>query len=243
MARKVFIGDKDFPSQKACLNHFKMILHLYEDGDIITRSDHSEDLRNLLYQYDQTRTAFGLPAKISGRVHRFERRLNKSLGWSTSGFWVVCEDGSEKDFSYIAAVKNKIDPDDQVFYRAARAAVALPIILAKKRAFNERAVDGKIVCEVTSEKITIDQAHIDHADPPFRTIVASYRASKGWQDEIPKSVISSTDETAFTDETVVSEFQEFHKNLATLRIISAKANLSLSHYARAPKIMHPVKID
>jgi hypothetical protein len=38
------------------------------------------------------------PTKGAGQIAHFERRLNTETGWSTSGFWIVRQDGTESDF-------------------------------------------------------------------------------------------------------------------------------------------------
>ena len=105
MAKPVVIGARSFRTQSSALEHFKSLLHRYQDGQCVTDQDDHVDLVALIERYDPALDAVGEPTKGAGQIARFERRLNTGTGWSSSGFWVVRQDGSATDFSYIDAVK------------------------------------------------------------------------------------------------------------------------------------------
>lgn len=139
-------------------------------------ADHT-DLVALIDRYDPVLEAVGEPTKGAGQIAHFERRLNTGTGWSTSGFWIVRQDGTETDFSYIDAVKGKPKGRSQDFYNACRQAVALDLILAKKQAFAEYGDDqSRVECELTGKMVTIEEAHLDHAWPYFSHMVSGFRA-------------------------------------------------------------------
>lgn len=107
MAKPVVIGSRSFRTQSSALDHYKALLHRYQDGQrIVDPADHT-DLVALVERFDPVLDAVGEPTKGAGQIAHFERRLNTGTGWSTSGFWVVRQDGTETDFSYIDAVKGK----------------------------------------------------------------------------------------------------------------------------------------
>lgn len=107
MAKSVTVGSRVFKTQSSALEHFKKILHSYQDNDRVIDGSHHTDLVDLIDRYDPILEAVGEPLKGNGQIAHFERRLNTGTGWSSSGFWVVRNDGSETDFSYIDAVKGK----------------------------------------------------------------------------------------------------------------------------------------
>jgi hypothetical protein len=72
----------------------------------------------LIERFDPVLDAVGEPTKGAGQIAHFERRLNTGTGWSTSGFWIVRQDSTETDFSYIDAVKGKPKGRSQDFYNA-----------------------------------------------------------------------------------------------------------------------------
>lgn len=104
MAKPVEIGPRSFRIQKSALDHYKALLHRYQDGDRISDPVDHANLVALIERYDPTLDQVGKPGKGCGQIGHFERRLNTGTSWSNSGFWVVRLDGSATDFSYIWAV-------------------------------------------------------------------------------------------------------------------------------------------
>ena len=182
MAKPVEIGPRSFRTQKSALDHYKALLHRYQDGDRISEPVDHADLVALIERYDPILDEVGEPAKGCGQIDHFERRLNTGTGWSNSGFWVVRQDGSATDFSYIWAVKGIPGDRSKEFYGACREAVALDLVLAKKQAFAEYGdAHGLVACELTGVMISIDDAHLDHAWPNFSHIVSGFRAARAGQ--------------------------------------------------------------
>lgn len=247
MAKPVVIGAHSFPTQLAGLNHFKAILHHYKDGDRISDPNHYSDLVALIERFDDVLRGVGEIAKGDGQVSRIEKRKNTGTGWSSSGFWIVRQDGTETDFSYIDAVKGKPKGASQDFYSACREAVALDLILAKKNAFALYGdSEGQVECELTGKKIAFDDAHLDHAWPYFSQIVCGFRAARGWSKEIPEGIVTPPRDRqtkcSFVDAAVANAFRDYHNSQAELRILSKQANLSKASAARKPKIARPVRI-
>lgn len=135
MAKPVAIGTRDFRTQSSTLEYFKALLHRYQDGQRVNNQDDHTDLVALIERYDLVLDAVGEPPKGASQIAFFERRLNSGTGWSTPCFWVIRQDGTTTDFSYIDAVKGKPKGLSQDFYNACRQAVALDLIQAKKEAF------------------------------------------------------------------------------------------------------------
>ncbi|MGC9128636.1 MAG: DCL family protein, partial [Acidithiobacillus sp.] len=192
MAKPVEIGSRSFRTQSSALEHYKAVLHRYQDGQRVSDQDDHADLMALIERYDPVLDAVGEPTKGDGQIAHFERRLNTGTGWSSSGFWVVRQDGTATDFSYIDAVKGKPKGRSQDFYGACRQAVALDLIQAKKQAFAQYGDDqGRVECELTGVMVTSDDAHLDHAWPNFSHLVSGFRAARGWSRDIPDGVVSA----------------------------------------------------
>lgn len=244
MAKPVQLSNgRAWPTQGAALAHFKAMLARYDDEQIVEdRVDH-EDLVALLERYDAVIVSG--PSKIGPGVDSFLRRQNRGETYSTPGFWVRRTNGSETDFSYIAAVKGIPKSGAQEFYDACRAAVAADLKAAKRKHFKTHGDElGRVPCDLTDKLITIDQAHIDHAYPTFGQLVLSFRAARGWQHEAPRSTLSlpadMQNATTFADPAVEDAFRDFHHAAAILRIVSRTENLAMSAGQRKPKIRRPV---
>lgn len=247
MAKPVEIGPLRFRAQKSALDYFKAMHHRYQDGDRISKPGDHADLVALIERYDRILDEVGEPMKGCGQIDHFERRLNTATGWSSSGFWVVRQDGSASDFSYIMAVKGLPGDRSKDFYGACRQAVALDLVRAKKQAFAKYGDDqGRVECELTGKMVTFDDAHLDHAWPSFSHIVSGFRAARGWSRVIPDGIVSAPADrqttAKFVDKAVAEAFRAFHHDQAVLRILSREANLKTASSARRPKVARPVRL-
>lgn len=247
MATPVVIGSRTFRTQGSALEHYKAMLHRYQDGQRIRDPDDHADLVALIERFDMVLEAVGEPAKGAGQIGHFERQLNIGTGWSTSGFWVVRQDGTATDFSYIDAVKGKPKGISQDFYNACRQAVSLDLILAKKQAFAQYGDDqGRVECELTRKMVTCEEAHLDHAWPYFSHLVSGFRAARGWSRDIPDDIVSAPADrqttATFLDGAVADAFRAFHHDQAVMRILSREANLKTANSARRPKVARPVRL-
>jgi hypothetical protein len=247
LAKPVVIGTHSFRTQSAALEYFKTLLHRYQDGQRIGDAADHADLVALIERYDPVLAAVGEPTKGDGQVAHFERRLNTGTGWSSSGFWVVRQDGTATDFSYIDAVKGKPKGISQDFYSACRHAVSLDLILAKKQAFEQYGdYQERVECELTGKMVTFEEAHLDHAWPYFSHLVSGFRAARGWSRDIPDGVVSAPADgqttATFLDAEVAEAFRAFHHDQAVMRILSREANLQTASSARRPKVARPVRL-
>jgi hypothetical protein len=236
---------REFPTQKAALEHFKQMLHRYGDGAVIDDAQDHEDLVALLERYDLAITDG--PPKTGPGIDHFERRLNTAEGWTTPGFWVVQTTGQATDFSFYTAVKGQPKSDAQQFTDACRTAVQPDMVAAKDRFFAEHGdAEGRVICELTQTPISRDEAHLDHAWPPFLQLVMGFRAARGWGHAVPDGVITAPDQaqvaSRFINPADTQAFIAYHHQIAQLRMVAKKANLSMAARQRRPKIQRPVRL-
>lgn len=227
---------KTWRSQMAAKAHFRTILHDYSDGAVITDADHHADLAALVARLDAV-----LPEaerKGAAGITRFERRLNFGPGYSTPGFWVVRPEGRATDFSYLTAVEGRPKSQGLELGDACRRAVAEDLANFARAQFGTRP-GATLTCAMTGTPITAAEAHVDHDDPAFGSIVLSFRQAQGWPDSVPPGVLTvgadAQTTTTFADAAVADAFRDFHNACARLRIVSAKANLARAAGQRKPK--------
>lgn len=244
MARPVSLSNgRCWRTQSAALDHFKSLLHRYIDGQRINDVTDHEDLAALLERYDAC--IVDGPSKIGCGIDHFERRANYVDGRHTAGFWVVRADGTETDFSYISAVKGQPKTVDDDFRDACRDAVASDLRAAIDEFFRQHAdAEGRVLCPLTNERITRNDAHLDHAYTGFTQIVAAYRAAKDWDVAIPPGIVSPPADAQlraeFVDAATREDFRRFHHKLAKIRVVKDKANLARAASQRVPKIAQRV---
>lgn len=181
--------------------------------------------------------------KIGVGVKRFYRGRTD---FPTDCFWLERIDGTATDFSYQTAIKAKGKSLYQEFAEACRAAVREELIDAKGEFFKKHGdKEGRVLCELTGEKISIYESHIDHAKPmTFEVLVRTFISAKGI--EIRRSMLTepadSQFQTSFVDDDLREEFRRFHKETVNLRIVKSKVNLSLGGQERIKKIKRPVML-
>lgn len=247
MAKSVTLSNgRRWTSQKAAEEHFRSIRDRHPLRTPIDDAQDHDDLVALLVRYD---AAHGEEeSKIGCGVDYFEVRMNYGTGGATKGFWVVRANGSETDFSFIWAVKGTPKPEHQEFADACRAAVMDDLHAAKRRFFSEHGdADCRVPCEISGRKVTIDEAHTDHAYPTFGALVVSFMASRLWHRAIPAGVLSRSQDgqttTTFLDPEIAQAFRAFHNAAATLRVIAKGENLRRAAGQRAPKIARPLRLE
>lgn len=224
MAKSIALSNgRIFKTKTAAKQHFRNMLARYCDGEHIQDVEDHNDLSALLERFDLL--VSDEPSKIGSGIKRFERRLNKGDGWSSSGFWVVRVDDTSTDFSYPQAVSGPPKSDAEEFSKACYNAVSRDLLGMKQRQFDHfSGPDGLIACDITGSLVAYSEAQLSHAHPPFGIIVKEFRKLKGWEDGVPLGTLTaSTDaqiSTRFVDEALAQEFLNFHHSRAVLRIIA-----------------------
>lgn len=244
MAQAVKLSNgKEWKSKTDAKQHFKSILHQYDNGDVINLSEDHEDLSSLVERLDML-VGEG-PSKIGAGIAHFERRLNSGDGWSSPGFWIFRTDTTETDFSYLKAIDGKPKPRSQEFYDACHNAVSRDLLKFKQHQFDHFSDDdGKIECDVTGMKVLFADASLNHADPLFGSIVNKFRETRGWTRLIPEDVLTvSADKqlsTHFSNPIDEDEFRQLHHSSAVLRIVAkVRPPKSLAAPVKRPLKLRP----
>lgn len=159
--------------------------------------------------------------KIGVGVHQFVIRPSTVNPWQRT-FWIVRQDGTETDFSYRKCITPPSPLQD--FKRACRTAVKPSVLAFKARVFEAGPI---VLCPITGDALTIDEAHVDHASPwTFDRIAMEFLG-----DRDPSVMVRPTEDgsciTEFSDSEIALEFCAFHDERACLRLVSRRANLSL----------------
>jgi hypothetical protein len=84
-----------------------------------------------------------------------------------------------------------------------------------------------MACPITGELVSRETCHIDHAPPwTFDAMVSEFAVGRGLLDEVEPTADGRTT-TRFRDGALSRAFAEFHRGLASLRVVSRKANLGV----------------
>ena len=211
------------------------MLGRYEDGCVVNDFEDHDDLLALLVRYDMCRLS--LQAKVGSGVERFERRLNRGEGFSSSGFWLVRSDGTETDFSYISAIKGEPKSLEQQYYDACRSAVNRDLLAKKEDQFVRFGdEEGCLICDISGARVTYENAQLRHAEPSFSVLVDEFRRERGWQwSEMYRYLTLPQDAqiaTTFRHKGDAEAFRVFHHGRAVLHIVGRQ---SLQGRPRSPE--------
>jgi Protein of unknown function (DUF3223) len=157
--------------------------------------------------------------------------------------WAVRPDKTRTPISKKACL-DKPSPLNE-FSRACRAAIAVDAIQAKNDAFGIKHVAPgmhewdltldplpTIICPATGCEITYDQAHAHHDDPwPFKKIVEAFLESRPDinRDDLCsyiQRVPGMDTKIQLKDQVLAADFYLFHKERASLVVVSGEANRS-----------------
>lgn len=238
MSKKIsiVIGDLVFRTQKEATKFFKDMLNKYQDNETVNNGDH-EILLNLIERHPEAEQ------KIGCGIKRFYRA---PTDMGTSCFWLEREDRTYTDFSYGSCVKARGKTLFQEFMEACRESVRDNLIATKNNYFSDNAdEEGKVECEITGEKITEEESHLDHMKPlTFQVIVATFIEANNII--VNRNMLTESHDgqfqTAFVDQDIKDKFRNYHHRVAVLRVVKKGINLKLGPSERIRKPKNPVLI-
>lgn len=232
----VVINGVEFKFQKDAVAYFKEMLERYRNGQTVVGHDH-EMLMSLLERHHEA------DKKIGCGVNRLYK---DKTDMPTSCFWIERKDGSRTDFSYRTAISAKGKSLDQEFLQACRNAVQDDLRRLKEHFFKENGDEnGKVKCDITGEPVTIYESHLDHKKPlTFQVLVETFIKANRIEIKTEMLLMSQDAQfqTTFVDLDLKEKFILYHHEIAQLRIIKAKHNLSLGGSERITKSRNPVII-
>ncbi|HLE05409.1 MAG TPA: DCL family protein [Anaerolineales bacterium] len=207
---KIIIGKRPFQTKQAAQQAVRAVLWRYQPGDIV-QNDDAAFLLDLLRLHPHAQQ------KLGAGVHSFQVEAQGR----SRGFWLTRLDGSRTDFSYRACLA---PPTREAQALAGlRWAVRPQVETFRESAFEKTAT---LTCPVSGETLAPGNSHVDH-DPPFRNLVDAFLQDIGR--ELGSLLVLPTLDgetiTELVEPDVIEAWQRFHAWHASLRIVSAKANL------------------
>lgn len=237
----ITIGSKTFGSKAKAIEFYQKILHSYSAKEPLSDVDFNNliDLFNYSLKENNAQTEETTikvesndDSSISSVDEADELIVDDIIVdyhptyRSTKCFYFVIDQHYEL-FSYRLSINGGLS-DLKLFSVACRNAVKERLRSFKKNQFKFRPVR----CAVSNEIVEWEKCQIDHKAPlTFSVIVKSFIVSK----KISLSDIEySCDDSIieFIDRKLALEFDEFHKEMAVLRLLSTKENTKRASAAR-----------
>lgn len=217
---KYIINEQNFKNLQEIRSYIHKIRDSYKNYSYLNTDDF-DFMRSLLDRHEHASKKIGCGVKA---IYIKNNKMFKQ----TREFWLVRTDGSETDFSYKVCLRNKTESMLTKFKTACRVAIENEIMEFKRSFFKNRKLIHR--CPFTKEVITLTNSHVDHAYPwTFNKIVMEF--IKIYRIDINNIEIRGILEDAVTQNSLSdklkNDFISFHNRLATLRVVSKKANLSI----------------
>lgn len=231
----VDLGFAEFGSKSAAKEHFRAMLNRYQAGQTVKAEDAAE-LECLLDSHPEAAD------KIGCGVAEFRVR---DAAYGTICFEVVRTDGSATDFSYASCIDGRASPLQEAL-RALRQEVQDDIMRAKRDYFAQHAdAEGRVLCPVSGVRITIEEAHADHASPlPFAVMAKLFLSARGIVPD--RSTVQPPADNQYVprlaDHTLADEWRKYHHQNAAIRVVAAPANRKAAAASKVRKSDRQLKL-
>lgn len=232
----VQIGDSfSFPSKKAAQEHIQGILRSHAPGQLINDPDDHAFLAALIQRHVDAAAKVG-PDVSHFTIERTPAHFPGAIGAGNSSKMFVLHriDGSRTDFSYKTCLSPETATRDRAI-KALRVAVEAQVADFRQQAIATAAAQGtELLCPCLGTPLLSGACHVDHQHPhTFKRLVDDWMGQEGLTsfDEVALTVCDM-DRCTMCNNDQRASWQQFHKQHARLRLLSARANMSLG--ARGP---------
>jgi hypothetical protein len=224
--KSVDLATRSFDTQTLAMAFFKAMLARYQPGERVNDTD-ALDLAALLVRHDEYKT------KVGCGVDHFEVMMTEH---GTPCFRIIRADGTGTDFSYPHCVTRRPPTRKQEVSHAFRRIVRHDLYNARDEFFGaNKDANGLVVCAETGERISRDQAHMDHRAPlTFEVIVTTFLVGRGLSLDMVPITTGRDDQVSpeITDPALAAAFRSYHARVALLDLVKNTANLSQSSRQR-----------
>lgn len=233
MKKLIEIGTNKFIYKKDALEFYKRILNSYEFGEKLNSTDF-ENVFGLIEIHPEKEK------KIGCGIEYF--RIGKAK-FNTKSFEIVRKDGSSEFLSYTKRI-NKPKDQSSKFRIACRQAIQNDLIKVKQKYFKDKSKKSKVKCQESGEYLTYEELNVDHRQPnTFSVIVDRFIEIKNLNVNDIELLQIEGGPNEIANENLKSEFREYHKEKANLRLVKRELNLSRAHQGRLGKTEKDLTIE
>jgi hypothetical protein len=219
-SKPVVLATRSFEKQGDATAFFKAMLNRYRPGERVSNED-GLDVAALLERHTE------YVAKVGCGVSHFQVMMTEH---GTQCFRIIRTDGSGTDFSYPHCISQRPPSCKQEVAQAFRRAVRFDLYKARDDFFaTHGGADGLVSCAVTGERISRDEAHMDHRPPmTFEVIVTTFLCGRGLSiNDVPLTIGKDDQVSPEITNGVLSEaFRAYHATIARLDIVRNTVNLA-----------------
>lgn len=219
-SKPVELATRSFKKQGDATAFFKAMLNRYRPGERVSDDD-ALDVAALLERHTE------YVAKVGCGVSHFQVMMTEH---GTQCFRIIRKDGSGTDFSYPHCITQRPPSRKQEVSQAFQRAVRFDLYKARDAFFATHSdASGNATCAVTGERITRDDAHMDHRPPmTFEVIVTTFLCGRGLSLGGVPLTTGQDDQVSpeVTDQTLSEAFCAYHSSVARLDLVRNTVNLA-----------------
>lgn len=251
MGKSFKIGQKEFKFKKDAIAHYRAILNSYDFGQSLSDSDYDDLVELLDYDYfnsliELENSEENIEEEKDSDIVKYEESCQDGLvivdikvarvQFNTKCFEVFYNDKTSEYISYLMIINNKKYSPESLFYVACRNSIHCDIRSVKQEYFDKNSIKGQVKCQETGKLSKWTELAVDHRQPnTFSMIVDRFK-------EVNKIDLAAIEYTSneqnhiiFKDENLTKDFQKYHKEKASLRIVRKECNSSRTGMARIKK--------
>ena len=244
------IGNKEFKYKKNALEYYKNILNSYKFGQSLNENDFEDILDLLDYSFsfynsenEIIEESFTEEIESEENIEIKEIRIAK-VQFSTKCFEIVYSNLETEIFSYRILINRPKINLNTSFSIACRNVIQNDLILVKQKYFSDNSEKGFVKCQETNEMAKWEDLAVDHRQPnTFSIIVDRFKEVKNINVQEIEYYVDENNFFLFKDEKLTTEFQNYHKEKANLRIVKKECNLSRTGMARINRTSKDLKIN
>ena len=204
------IGTRVFRTKTEAQAEIRRILNGVQLGDALTGAD-GQLIADLLYS--------GRHPEATGKIGNGIRHIVvRGASHGTRCFWIVHNDGTEADFSYVTAMNGRPSAKARVV------AALRQEIRNQVSAYRERQPEDP-PCVICRSPVDRTSAFVTYLDPTFDQLAEQFAADHGGWDAIPEVAVGPYGRQ-LEDRTLANEWQEVHGANAQLAIAHPQCNLT-----------------
>ena len=153
--------------------------------------------------------------------------------YGTKCFEIFYDDSSSHYISYLMLLnKTKFNPET-LFYKACRNVISKDMLSIKQNFFQTNSLNGYVKCQETNQLSKWEDLAVDHRQPnTFSVILDRFKEVKNIDLENIEYTINENNFIVFKNQDLISEFINYHKEKANLRVIRKECNLSRTGMGR-----------
>lgn len=210
-----FVNGHKFDTKMALKEYVQDILNSYPHRKPLSK-EHFDFMLEILDRHPNSLEKVGLGVKF------MDIREN-GYGKNSRGFWIVRNDDTETDFSYLKCLNPPTGHN--IFSSACRKIVRPEIDRFRDRFFEQARTP---TCPITGKNVSPKSCHVDHAPPlTFARIVSGFISLYNVNVDDPSIFNPSEDGVIgnnLSNKMMIRDFVTFHNCFASLRVTSIEAN-------------------